>query len=459
MPAMDITWNELPGPAPRYFGFAELWAMRQDYLGTLARYRRLGDVTRLRISVERTLDIFDPELLRRVMLEHADAQIRWERATEVFGETLGQSVLVTEGATWQRQRRMLMPAFAPKRMAGYAGFMAEAAREALAACPGGLVAMDAFFSHVTMDVILRVLFSARAGSETAEAAAATQVLSETGFREMFWPLTLPDWLPLPGKAAKRRALAFMRGLLRRHLDAPPRPGAQDLLTQLRALRDEDTGEALSEQEVFDQCITTFQAGHETTATALLWWAWLMAEHPEAQARAVAELQAVLGSSAPTPDDLPTLPWLSATLKEAMRLYPPAAVLVTRRLTRDVVLPWRDAQLHLPKGAMLRCTPYLLHRDARVWAQPEAFRPERFLPGASEVPRGAYMPFGQGPRVCLGQHFAMLEMSLVAALVLQAFELSPSGDPAPRLRLAVTLRPAGGLRLRLQPRRAGSAIGG
>ena len=98
------------------------------------------------------------------------------------------------------------------------------------------------------------------GAETAEAAAATQVLSETGFREMFWPLTLPDWLPLPGKAAKRRALAFMRGLLRRHLDAPPRPGAQDLLTQLRALRDDETGEALSDQEVFDQCITTFQAG-------------------------------------------------------------------------------------------------------------------------------------------------------------------------------------------------------
>ena len=93
MPAMDITWNELPGPTPRYFGFAELWAMRQDYLDTLARYRRLGDVTRLRIAQERTLDIFDPELLRRVMLEHADAQIRWERATEVFGETLGQSVL------------------------------------------------------------------------------------------------------------------------------------------------------------------------------------------------------------------------------------------------------------------------------------------------------------------------------------------------------------------------------
>lgn len=282
-------------------------------------------------------------------------------------------------------------------------------------------------------------------------AATTQALSEIGFREMFWPMTLPDWLPLPGKAAKRRAIGALFGFLKRQLDAPRDDGGQDLLAGLRALRDESSGAALSEQAVFDECMTIFQAGHETTATALLWWSWLMAEHPEAQAHAVAEIAGALGERTPTAEDLPTLPWLSATLKEAMRLYPPAAALMTRRLTREVVLDWQGRRLRLPKRTMLRITPYLLHRDPRWWAEPQAFRPERFMPGAPEVPRGAYMPFGQGPRVCLGQHFAMLEMNIVAALLLRAYRLKPSGEAPPRASLAVTLRPAGGIRLCLEPR--------
>ena len=124
--------------------------------------------------------------------------------------------------------------------------------------------------------------------------------------------------------------------------------------------------------------------------------------------------------------------------------------MTRRLSRSVTLPWQGRQLQLDAGVMLRVTPYLLHRDPRWWTEPEAYRPERFMPGAPEVPRGAYLPFGQGPRVCLGQHFAMLEMTLVAALLLQRFELQPGNAAAPKPRLAVTLRPEGGLTLALQP---------
>ncbi|MBL8278763.1 MAG: cytochrome P450 [Pelomonas sp.] len=426
--------------------------MRRDYLAVIAAQRTLGDLVAQRILAERGVDVFDPELVRAIMVDHADALVRWARGPEVFADLMGQSVLVTEGATWQRQRRMLMPAFTPKRVAGYAALMTDAAVEGLARVTPGEVAMDALYSHLTMDVISRTLFSTPIGDDTAAAADAVQVLSETALAEMFWPVTLPDWLPLPGKAAKRRASRLLHGLLASHIDARRASGDDkpDLLGRLMGLRDEATGEALSPQEVYDQCMVSFQAGHETSATALLWWSWLLAAHPEAQARAREEVDAVLAGRVPTADDAAALPYLGATLKEAMRLFPPVAAFMTRRLTREITV----AGVRLPARALVRVTPWLLHRDPRWWPEAEAFRPERFLPGAPhEIPRGAYIPFGLGPRVCLGQHFAVLEMTLIAALVLQRFTLSPVGSTPPKPRMAVTLRPEGGMRLRLARRGA------
>ncbi|MDR7335549.1 cytochrome P450 [Roseateles asaccharophilus] len=448
----SLTWNDLPAHPVRWWGLPSLVAMRRDYLAFVAAQRPLGDFAGHRLFNERAVDLFSPELVREAMVDHADALIRWERGPEVFEGLMGKSVLVTEGDTWQRQRRMLMQAFTPKRVAGYAALMTEAAATGLDAVRPGEVAMDALFSHLTMDVISRTLFSAPIGTDTAAAARAVQVLSETALAEMFWPVTLPDWLPLPGKAAKRHAERLLHGLLRRHIDSRRSDDASrgDLLGMLLALRDEATGEALSPQEVYDQCMVSFQAGHETSATALLWWSWLLATHPDVQQRVRAEVDAVLQGRVPTADDATALPWLSATLKEAMRLYPPVAALLTRRLTRDITL----AGVHLPARTLVRVTPWLLHRDPRWWPEePLAFKPERFLGDAAHaIPRGAYIPFGLGPRVCLGQHFAVLEMTLIAALLLQRFELAAAGD-APVPRMAVTLRPEAPLRLRLTARRA------
>jgi cytochrome P450 len=453
---METTWNELPGPAPSWWGLPALAAMRRDYLGTIAGHQRFGGLVRLQILNERTVDVFDAELVRQVMVDHADALIRWERGPEVFADGLGQSVLVTEGAVWQRQRRMLMQAFTPKRVSGYVTHMLEAATLGLSALQTGEVVMDGLFSHLAMDVISRTLFSAPISGDTRAAADAVQVLSETALREMFWPMTLPDWLPLPGKVAKRQARRLIHGLIQAHVherQRHPDAGKTDLLNMLLLLRDEDSGAALSAQEVIDQCLLSFQAGHETTATAVLWWSWLMASHPQDQARAQAEIDACLAGRAPGADAMQALPWLSATLKEAMRLFPPVAALMTRRLTREIEL----GGVRLPARTLVGVTPWLLHRDPRWWPrEPEAFRPERFMPETASgspdpIPRGAYIPFGLGPRVCLGQHFAQLGMTLIAALLLQRFSLKTPTDTAPLPRLAVTLRPQGGVRLTLQAR--------
>lgn len=453
---MTFTWKDLPGPTTRWWGIPALVAMRKDYLGAIAAQQRFGDLVRQQIFNERTVDVFDPELLRQIMVDHADALIRWERGPEVFAYALGQSVLVTEGQTWHRQRRILMQAFTTKRVTGYTAHMVEATTLGLMSVQPGDQAMDRVFSHLAMDVISRTLFSAPISGNTQAAEDAVQVLSETALREMFWPITLPDWLPLPGKAAKRDARGLIHGLIAGHMNERqrhPDEGKTDLLNMLLTVRDEDSGAALCHQEVFDQCVLSFQAGHETTATALLWWSWLMASHPQAQDRAAAEIKACLNGQSPGADAMQAMAWLSATLKKAMRLFPPVAALMTRRLTRDISL----GQYRLPARTLVRVTPWLLHRDHRWWPrEPEAFRPERFM-AATEgwtpdpIPRGAYIPFGLGPRVCLGQHFAQLEMTVIAAQVLQRFKLSTLATSPPTPRLAVTLRPEGGLRLKLEDR--------
>ncbi len=437
--------------------------MKRDYLGFVTNLQREhGDVTYMRLGNEQAYDLMSPDLAREALVTHADSLIRWERGIEVFAQVFGQSVLVTEGATWQRQRRMLMAAFTPRRVAGYAGLMTSAAEAAFdKLMPVGqsrcLVRMDELWSRVAMDVILRTLFSQSADRDSMAAIGATQVLSATAYREMFRLFTLPDWLPLPGKAAKRSALRSLRQLIQKHIDARLAAGANtpaggdagdqaDLLANLLALRDETSGQALSGQEVFDQCIVSFQAGHETSATALLWWSQLMAEHPESARRARDEVLAVVGTGTPGSQHLSQLPWLTATLKEAMRLYPPVAAIMSRRTTAPIELGgW-----HIPKGAMLRITPWVLHRDERLFAQAQTFRPERFLDDALPIPKGAWMPFGAGPRVCLGQHFAMLEMTLLSAMLLQRFSLSlPDGAAPCEPELHVTLRPKTPVALWLQ----------
>lgn len=437
-----------------------MWRMRADYLGFMSGLQRqYGDLTRMQLLNIDGWDLMSPRLAREALVTHADKLVRWERGIDVFRQVFGDSVLVSEGDTWQRQRRVLMPAFTPKRVAGYATLMTDAASAALdAAVPAGRVQgevrMDDLWTGATMDVILRTLFSESAQDDAHDAAVATQVLSACAFREMFLPFTPPDWLPLPGKAAKRRALRTMRGLIRRHIDKRVARGARetecnDLLHMLLALRDETTGESLSTKEIFDQCMVSFQAGHETSATALLWWSLLMATHPNVMRRAQAEVDQVLGSSVPGAHDVERLPWLVATLKETLRLYPPVSALMNRR----VMTPFTLDGYTVPRGAVLRITPWVMHHDERWFPDASRFQPERFLDDAPSPPKGAWMPFGTGPRVCIGQHFAMLEMTLLAAMLLQRYTLDSTDTPpdAYQPRMHVTLRPQRPVTLTLRRR--------
>jgi cytochrome P450 len=454
--------HRIPGPSVPLWGLSILRTMRADYLGYVTRLQNQHkDIAQVRVLNERITHIFHPDWVRQVLVEQADALIRWERATDVFSISMGQSVLVTEGAQWQRQRRMLQAGFTPKRVTGYADLMASAAQDALSALTqrvdGQSVDMDALMTDMTLDVILRALFGTHQVADARPISQAIQTLSHSGFSDLFKPFSWPLWMPLPSVRKVRHAKQSLDRVIAQHIQAQQSTASEDghdLLTMLRLARDpEHPDQGLSAQELHDQTMVMFQAGHETTATAMTWWSGLIARHPEVAERVHTEVDAVLQGQTPTPATLQQMPWLQASLKEALRLYPPAAILFTRRALQDIqVGPWT-----VPQGHLIAFTPYVIQRDARWFDAPDDFKPERFLPGAPEVPRGAWMPFGTGPRVCIGQHFAMLEMGLIAAMLMQRFQLEwPEGDPWPEGDLAVTLRPAKPVRLKLHERAASKA---
>lgn len=453
----------LPG---RPFGLPLLAAIRRDPLGVgHALQQRLGDTATVEVMFRRIVYFFRPEAVRQLLVDHGDSFEREARLLDIFASFQGRNVLTTEGPDWERQRRLLTPAFSPKRMAGYMGLMRDAIDASLAeelpAQVGEEAVVDADFltTRITMDVILRTLFShATSHAEAMRVSMAIRALTRQSMREVFWAWVPPAWLPHPGRAAKKASLRVLHGLIADHIaarsgrDAGEENG--DVLDHLLAARDEAStgaGATLSAQEVHDNCVLLFAAGFDTASSALTWWLGLMATHPEVAQRVRSEVAAARAENAGL-DALARLPLLNATIKEAMRLYSPSTALFNRVALRDVVIDGTS----LPKGTLVVVPIWHLHRDPRSFPEPERFLPERFLPGAPPTPRGAYLPFGAGPHFCLGQHFAMVEMALVAAHVIERFDLAlADGDALPEPVVDLALKPKQPLRLRFT-RRALSA---
>jgi cytochrome P450 len=425
--------------------------MGRDLPAALRAWRaEYGDLVHLRIWPEHQLVVADPALVRELLVDHHDALVRWERGIRVFAQTQGHSVMIAEGAAWRAKRQALQPEFAPRPVNAFVGTIAAAAARALDGWPAAADRpIGSALTALTMDVIMRMMFSSEIGTDARAAEAAVHEALVIGNAEMYWPASWPDWMPW--KRRKRAALATLKGLIARHVKArlalPVEAWPADLLDRLLRLHRTDPV-AWPLGAVRDECMTAFLAGHETTAATLGWWAWCMAANPAAQDTARREVDAVLGGRAPGAADLPALGYLTQTLDETLRLYPAAPVLMSRRSTREIALGgWT-----LPARTMFVIPLFLLHEDPHSFPEPQAFRPERFAPGAPPIPRGAFLPFGAGPRVCLGQHLALAELTVIAAMILQRYTLSvPDGQAPPEPVLSISLRPRMPLRLKLVPR--------
>ncbi|MFJ1209165.1 cytochrome P450 [Burkholderia pyrrocinia] len=440
-----------PGPRAGLTGWGLLRTMSRDLIGTLSGWQReYGDVVHLRMWPEHAVVVTDPALVRELLVTQHDAFGRWERAIRVFAQVHGHSVLVAEGDAWRDKRHALQPNFMPKPVQAFVPAIAATAGHALAQWPARDPdwPIESALTSLAMDVIMRTMFSDTIGDDARAAEEAVRAVSAAADAEFYQPASTPDWMPW--KRGKARATAVLNGLIDRQLrarvDMPERTWPDDLLSRLLRLHRADARK-WPLRAVHDECMTAFLAGHETTAGALTWWAWCMATNPAVQAAARDEVTRVLGGRAPSAETRSSLRYLTQTLDETLRLYPSAPILISRRASRPVALgAWQ-----FPARTLFMLPLQLMQRDERWFPEPHAFRPERFAGDAPALPRGAYMPFGTGPRVCLGQHLAMTEMTVVAAMILQRHVLSvPPGMAPPRAVLNVTLRPEQPLHLAIAP---------
>lgn len=399
-----------------------------------------------------------PEFVEQVLVRHAADTVKTPQEKRVFGRMVNNSVLTADHDDWRWQRRALAPLFRHADLLAHVPAMATAARsltERWAAAGPGTRAIDKDMTDVTFDVLLTTLLT---GSKPSEAAS----IIEAGERYLLkspWELTaallgLPRWVPHPGSWTMARAAADMRKAVGAIVDRRTAAGpgsaeaATDLLGRLIAARDPETGQPMTRDLVIDNLATLLEAGHETTAKATTWTLYLLARATAWQERVREEVRAVVGDGPVRPEHVAGLEVTTRVLKESMRLYPPAPV-----LARLVVNPFQLGAHRFEKGTQLVMPLYCIHRHRKYWDDPDRFDPDRFLPARTEgMPRTQYMPFGAGPRICIGQSFAMIEAVTLLATFVRAARFDWDGSHLPEPISRVTLRPSGGMPLRVAPLR-------
>ncbi|MEL6977197.1 MAG: cytochrome P450 [Pseudomonadota bacterium] len=411
-----------------------------------------------RVSVH----LCDPEILEEVLVRRWRDFPKSEIDARVFAPVLGHGLLTATGEDWRWKRRLAAPAFAPAALSALSAQMAapfEAAAQAWITLGarsvgegGAEIDVSAAMIQATLNVIERVLFADPVGVDKARMAEAIDgYLGPTAWMVVGAILGLPRWTPYPGKRAQARARDEVRALVRAAVlrrragmeSGAPQP--EDLTSALMAARDPETGRPLSDEDMVDMLLTLVAAGHETTAHSLTWTLYCLAHQPALQEELAAEARAAAGGGALTAEHLAELPRIEAALKETLRLFPVAPMLGRMSTQTE-----RFDGFDLPKGAIVSVPIYALQRNSLYWDRPDAFDITRFL-GRPDPPRTLYMPFGAGPRICIGMRLSMMESALGLAAMLRSVHFAPTAatecDPIHR----VTLRPRRGLALRISRR--------
>jgi unspecific monooxygenase len=379
-----------------------------------------------------------PDAIHRVLVENTANYCRTSATIRILRPIVGKGLLLSEGEDWRHQRRTIAPALAPRVVPMMARHVAVATEETIAqvatAAARGPVDILAAVQFLALEIAARSMFSL----EMRQYGAALRRLITrfaTGLgRPYFLDLMLPAAIPTLRDLARMRFrsqwVAFMDEIIEARLRAPPQGKPRDLFDMLLAARDPETGEAFSRAQLRDQMATMIVAGHETTALTLFWSLYLLASSPAEQERVADEVRAIDLAPDSAADALAKLPYTKAVVNEALRLYPPAFA-----LARMAIAPDRLGHVDVPRGALVMMSPWVLHRHLRLWKEPDAFNPSRFLGEAPPAHRFAYMPFGAGPRICIGAQLALTEACLVLAKMIQRFRVALA-DAAPVLPVAI-----------------------
>ncbi|MFC5999526.1 cytochrome P450 [Quadrisphaera sp. GCM10027208] len=426
-------------------------AIRRDPLAFLAGLvGRYGDLVAFPMPRTPALLANTVPAARRVLVERHAGYTKRTAQYGALSLVTGTGLLTADGEEWRHRRRIDQPAFHHSGLEEVASQAVAAAQRVRARVPagGGVVDVDAAVLQATLEVVGRTLFGGAVAQDGERVVAAVLEALDVVVSRVRTPAVVPAAVPTPRNRRLARAVRTLdqaaADVVAHRRQAGVRDGDGDLLALL--LRAADAGE-LTATQVRDELVTMVIAGHETVASAISWTLHLLATHPGEQARVHAELDEVLGGRAPAWADLPALARTRAVLDESLRLYPPAWVVSRRAVVDDEI----DG-VAVPAGTLVIISPWLLHRRPDVFADPEAFRPDRFLGDAARtVPRGAYLPFGAGPRLCIGRDFALVESVLVLAELLRDHAVLPVPGHRVRAEALVTMRPHGGLPLRVLPR--------
>jgi cytochrome P450 len=401
-----------------------LAAMRESAIGTWGKRAYEDDIVRGRFFLHSSFILNTPDAIRHVLVDNYENYSRTPAGFRVLRPMLGEGLLIAEGRAWKHQRRTLAPAFTPRAVATLIPHMVAVTDETVASLQGlsgGPVDLREIMQRMTLEIAGRTMFSF--GMERHGATLRDFVMEYGGqlARPYFLDLVLPrDW-PSPRDFARarfrKRWTRFVGMLMAERRAAGKQEGApaRDLFDLMNAARDPETNEAFNEVQLGDEIATMILAGHETTATALFWSLYLLALDPEAQEQLAAEARQVGANGEP---DLDRLKFTRAVVDETMRLYPPAFLIARSAAGADAI-----AGMPVRKNDVIVIAPWLLHRHEKLWREPNAFIPERFMPPATPPDRFAYLPFGVGARVCIGAHFALVEATLALARIIAAFRVT------------------------------------
>jgi cytochrome P450 len=463
MTAQAATQNLLPAPerrgglppGPRGLPLLGIsLELRRETLKCLTRVaKEYGDIAYMPLLLQSRILVSHPDLIEDVLVRQPQKYDKGPGIKGAAKRLLGEGLLTSEGELWRRQRRLAQPAFHRQRIAEYAQTMSAQAHEHIRNWRDGETRdLDKEMMALTLLIAVKTLFGTEFTHEAARVNREVTLLMRYQVRRLRSPIKLSMKWPFPSNLRADRAYDYLDSLVygiieeRRRRRAAGEPSSDDVLSLLMDAMDED-GSHMSAQQLRDEVMTLFIAGHETTAVTL-GGAWhLLAQNPRVEQKLHEELQSVLGGRTPTPDDLPRLRYLDAVLREVLRLYPAAYV-----IQRTSVEPVELGGYSFPANTTLIMSQWIVHRDARYFDAPEEFRPERWLDGlADRLPPYAYFPFGGGPRRCIGQAFAMMEAVLVMAILAQRFRfVEPKGRQIATEPL-ITLRAHRGIPMTLRAR--------
>ena len=441
----------LPGPKGLPFVGVSLQLLRNPLEVMRNAAREYGDIVRIPVILQSRILLNHPDYIQQVLIHQQNKFHKSTLSKEVTRRLLGQGLLVSEGDFWRRQRRLAQPAFHRHRINEYSSTMVECAQAQSRKWRDGEARNIAEeMMELTLEAALRTLFGTTLPGEAQHVGRAMGFLMRYSLGRARKPINIPQNWPTPRNRRAAREYDFLDSVVYRIIsERKAQTNANhrnDLLSMLMGAMDED-GSQMTPRQLRDETMTLFLAGHETTALTLSWAWYVLSQNSAAESRLHEELDGVLGGRTPDVEDLVRLPYLHAVVSEVLRLYPPAYL-----LARTAIAPFTIGGHEFGAGETVLMSQWVMHRDPRYYDEPDAFRPERWLDGlADRLPPGAYFPFGDGPRRCIGQGFAMLESALVMATLAQRFRfrLVPGRKVEPEP--LVTLRPKHGIAMTVHAR--------